>query len=187
LKTTAEDCLKLSVFDLKRFRCLGGTCNTGISWTYPSGGKSSIGIVVDMGDGPCVRFGYTLTRNGQKIPCDYSVDLDRTACHFGGVRYWFVCPGCSRRVGVLYLALGWDEFRCRHCLGLVYESQTYRGWDGGYYPAFERLMKLERTVKRYFWRGRLTRKYRKLLVLDNRVNRLSKTLISFLDRQTKRN
>jgi len=188
LKTTAEDCLKLSVFDLNRLSFLGWTCSAGgITWTHPSGGKSSIGIVVESGDWPCVRLSYTVPRNGQARPCDDSVDLDQTACHFGGVRYWFVCPACSRRVGVLYLAPGHDYFRCRHCLGLAYESQNYRGWDGGYYPALARLEKLERTVKRYFWRGRYTRKYRKMLVLENRVNRLSKTLISFLDRQSKGN
>ena len=127
-----------------------------------------------------VNFGLFGWTDDKEIihPLD-CIELD---CHFGGVRFWFVCPGCSRRVGVLYLAPGHDRFRCRYCLRLAYESQNYRGRDGGYYPALERLIKLERTVKRYFWRGRHTRKYRKMLVLENRVNRLSKSLISFLDR-----
>lgn len=47
------------------------------------------------------------------------VPLTWTPCHYGGERPWFVCPGCERRVAVLY---GGKRFRCRHCRRLVYES-----------------------------------------------------------------
>ena len=50
------------------------------------------------------------------------VDVDRTRCHFGGERAWFVCPQpeCGRRVAILYLN---PEIACRKCLGLTYASQ----------------------------------------------------------------
>ena len=38
----------------------------------------------------------------------------------GGQRRWFGCPGCDRRVRVMY---GGARFRCRACHGAVYESQ----------------------------------------------------------------
>lgn len=41
----------------------------------------------------------------------------------GGRRRWFGCPGCQRRVRVLY---GGAYFRCRTCHGVVYESQYER-------------------------------------------------------------
>jgi hypothetical protein len=43
-----------------------------------------------------------------------------TPCHYGGKRPWFVCPGCERRVAKLCIA---EQFRCRHCLDLAYDSQ----------------------------------------------------------------
>jgi hypothetical protein len=54
---------------------------------------------------------------------DYPVRLETTHCHYGGVRYWFICPadGCGRRVAILYSA---DKyFACRHCYQLAYQSQ----------------------------------------------------------------
>src|SRR5262245_22545083 len=46
-----------------------------------------------------------------------------TQPHFGGVRQWFQCPGCRRRVGRLFSLHPSSEFRCRHCFQLVYRSQ----------------------------------------------------------------
>jgi len=45
-----------------------------------------------------------------------------TRCHFGGVRYWFLCPSCRKRIGKLYTPLSGREFKCRHCYNLTYES-----------------------------------------------------------------
>lgn len=45
-----------------------------------------------------------------------------TRYHFGGFRYWFLCPSCSQRVGKLYAPLSADEFKCRHCHSLTYKS-----------------------------------------------------------------
>lgn len=53
---------------------------------------------------------------------EYPVQLDWTACTFGGRRAWFLCParGCGRRVAILY---GGAIFACRHCYRLAYPSQ----------------------------------------------------------------
>lgn len=40
---------------------------------------------------------------------------------FGGVRKFFICPGCKRRCMVLY---GGAHFRCRKCHDLAYASQN---------------------------------------------------------------
>jgi hypothetical protein len=57
------------------------------------------------------------------------VPLDWTACNFGGERPWFVCPGegCARTVAILYGPGRY--FLCRHCYGLVYESQRENGMN----------------------------------------------------------
>jgi len=31
------------------------------------------------------------------------VPIERTRCHYGGMRPWFHCPRCQRRVAVLFL------------------------------------------------------------------------------------
>jgi hypothetical protein len=50
--------------------------------------------------------------------------LEGTAQHFGGVRWWFLCPlaGCGRRVAKLYLPPGGRYFGCRRCHRLTYTS-----------------------------------------------------------------
>lgn len=43
----------------------------------------------------------------------------------GGERYWFFCPQCNRRIGVLYRSPGSNSFLCRHCLSLQYSTAHY--------------------------------------------------------------
>ena len=56
---------------------------------------------------------------------ELQVPIIWTKCHLGGRRPWFKCMTtingevCGRRVAKLYAPC----FACRHCLGLVYESQ----------------------------------------------------------------
>ena len=49
------------------------------------------------------------------------VYLHSTALHFGGVRWWFRCPGCRRRCAKLYHEPR-SVFLCRICHDLTYES-----------------------------------------------------------------
>lgn len=51
---------------------------------------------------------------GERLP------ITRTGCNFGGARPWFGCPGCGRRVAVVYG--GVTGYRCRYCLRLAYGS-----------------------------------------------------------------
>jgi hypothetical protein len=47
-----------------------------------------------------------------------------TPTQFGGRRRWLSCPRCRRRCRILYRA---QQFRCRKCSGLVYQS-TRETW-----------------------------------------------------------
>jgi len=47
--------------------------------------------------------------------------LHSTVLHFGGVRWWFRCPGCERRCAKLYHDPS-SVFLCRICQDLTYES-----------------------------------------------------------------
>jgi hypothetical protein len=62
------------------------------------------------------------------------IDLTSTPCHLGGVRYWFCCPQCARRVECLYLPHGEPRFLCRKCHDLTYKSaqEAHQGESSGY-------------------------------------------------------
>src|SRR5205823_4765279 len=56
------------------------------------------------------------------LPVSQEVKLDRTKPNYGGVRWWFLCPKCDRRVSRLYRPSYTYCFFCRHCHDLTYES-----------------------------------------------------------------
>lgn len=66
--------------------------------------------------------------------------LATTSCNFGGVRYWFICSDCSRRVAKLYRVGG--RYACRQCHGLAYRSQHENYYDRGLLKAQRIRMKL---------------------------------------------
>lgn len=181
-KTTVEDATQLSIFKLKEFGLLRGYCASTLNWTWRiSGHKSSIGIFVDTED-LYVKVNYTITdRNtGEKTDYDYKISLTTTACHFGGVRYWFICPlsvngvHCGKRVGTLYLASGGHYFGCRHCYNLSYESRNEprlaRPGGIGYPIKADRLYEeLYKRTKRWTYKGKPTKKARKLQILEQRT------------------
>jgi hypothetical protein len=181
-KSTVEDSTQLSIFKLKEFGLLKGWSATTLTWTRRlSGHKNSIGIVVDTED-LYAKVDYTVTdRNtGEKTDYDYKISLATTPCHFGGVRYWFICPltvngiYCGRRVGTLYLSPGAKYFGCRHCHNLSYESRNEprlaRPGGIGYPIKAERLYEeLCEKTKRWTYKGKPTKKARKLKRLEQRT------------------
>jgi hypothetical protein len=55
---------------------------------------------------------------GEQVAQEISFDF--TSCNYGGLRPWFICMTCGRRVAKIYL--GGKYFACRHCLDLTYRS-----------------------------------------------------------------
>jgi hypothetical protein len=99
------------VRSLARDGLLNGTGT--ITWTR---GDRVTGRITIRGDGHSVTLSYVV--NGQEI--EEKVTLSKSPVHLGGERSWFLCPGCNRRVGILY---GARLFRCRYCHDLRYASQ----------------------------------------------------------------
>ena len=50
------------------------------------------------------------------------VSLVTSKQHFGGVRYWLICPICEDKAHKLYLTTENTFFRCRRCSELTYKS-----------------------------------------------------------------
>ncbi len=55
----------------------------------------------------------------------YRLLLNRSKTGFGGLRYWFDCPLCHRRSGVLYKHPSSHALGCRRCLRLDYRKHRY--------------------------------------------------------------
>lgn len=106
------------------------------------------------------QHALTLDYKAGDTPYHYHIVLDRTPCHYGGTRTWFICPavGCGKRVAKLYLSGG--IFACRDCQQLNYASQQASkadlplmrmhkvrdqlGWPYAYVTPLQRVMKPKR-------------------------------------------
>jgi hypothetical protein len=55
----------------------------------------------------------------------YPLRVLRDATPTGGSRWWWACPGCGRRCGLLYLLPGLPRLACRVCHRLTYRSQRH--------------------------------------------------------------
>ena len=196
-KNTVEDCRSVSISFLRKHGylsepcCMPGT----ISWkNYYGEQTSSIGIVVStLDDENNIRFHYTSTKRdtGEETKYDYKVQLTTTPCNFGGVRYWFICPlskngvYCGRRVAKLYCVPGANHYGCRHCHNLSYESRNET--RSGMFGAFGGVLRVERQmeelrsqINRWTYRGRPTRKVRKLHALGHRMESYSRASQKYL-------
>jgi len=183
-KATVEESCDLTVFQLKERGMLNaGHTATVITWVMKNTGKESrITLEVNMTSEPCARFMYSISDgNGNSTPYDYEVSLVTTPCNFGGVRYWFACPVCSRRVGGLYLVLGDAHFVCRGCNNLTYHSRN-RCVMGALGHTSRQIKKLRSEIKRWTWRGRPTRKVRKLNRLEQKEGMLASQALKVLER-----
>ncbi|MSU54532.1 MAG: hypothetical protein EXS48_01670 [Candidatus Staskawiczbacteria bacterium] len=56
-----------------------------------------------------------------------ALELMTSGMHFGGVRYWFKCPLCSKKMGTLFIHPLNQQVACRGCLGLEYRKIRYKG------------------------------------------------------------
>ena len=73
---------------------------------------------------PNTTIHFKYKHNGKDY--NYHVKLDRTPCHYGGYRYWYLCPHCGKRTSVLYRA---GLYVCSHCIGANYQTQLNQPLD----------------------------------------------------------
>jgi len=93
-----------------------------MTWKWRRG-QASVTYVLRLKDGSgSLRLDYTVTRGGEKLPVDESFTIVSRRPHFGGFRYYLLCPRCGYRVVKVYLPPGATHFRCRSCHNLTYQS-----------------------------------------------------------------
>lgn len=113
----AEHCRRLDVRRWHRDDLLRPGISTSWIWTDSETGErlASIGFSV-------AEHHLTLDYRINDVPVRQEVRLERTACHYGGLRPWFRCPKCARKVALLYLRS--NGAFCRHCQRVAYASQS---------------------------------------------------------------
>jgi hypothetical protein len=114
-KDTVEDHLRIDIRKLDREGLLAEGRRISYSWVN---GDS---INVEAQQRRIVLRYQLLEPGGKKVQIKDPISLALTPCNYGRERPWFLCPGCGRRVAILYL--GGKYFRCRRCHGLVYQTQ----------------------------------------------------------------
>ena len=124
-RPTCESCKSINVRRWHREDRLRAGQSFICSWTRH--GEPSGSISVRTESDAVVLYRLRSPGAAEWKSTEQRVAITWTACHFGGRRPWFICPGrsggryCGRRVAVLYD--GGESFACRRCYGLAYTSQ----------------------------------------------------------------
>ena len=156
-KTRVDETRTIDIIDLQR----KGVFSKKMGWDWTSSwlrnGKvvASISYQVEFDDNnpTGLRFTYTITdkQNGNIKNYSYIIPVVSTPCHYGGKRWWFICPRivngktCQRRCRIIYLPQRAEYFGCRECYLLTYESrQKHRE---KFYEGFEKPFKEIETLK----------------------------------------
>ena len=119
-RNTTDDYRVLDVRWLKREGSLEPGAVKIVHWFVKN---RKLGEIIVSAIPNAVVLTYRVRQQGEDWKdVSYTVRLTTTPGTKGGQRIWFLCPtdDCNRRVAALY---GGVIFACRHCHGLVYESQ----------------------------------------------------------------
>jgi hypothetical protein len=97
---------------------------------------ATIGYQADLTDQDDAWLRLHYRANGE--PVDYKVQLEASTPHYGGLRWWFICPlghhdEPPRRVAKLYLPPGGKYFGSRGGYGLTHTSCQESGKGRGLY------------------------------------------------------
>jgi hypothetical protein len=134
-KTTTESQHRIDIRWLKMKGFLRPGNMGSLSWSWLDRQTGSINF--KMEEGYMILNYRHRPHGGEWESVEQEVSFDRTPCNYGGLRKWFLCPRCWRRVALLYGA--GKYFFCRHCHHLTYSSQQENKPD--------RLMRKARKIR----------------------------------------
>jgi hypothetical protein len=118
-KTTTEQAKRIDIRYMRKQGLLAPNRAGTLSWKVGGepNGDINYSCLYDH-----LRLSYRYREHGGEWqPIKQHIPFDRTPCHYGGERLWFLCPRCNTRIGILYCAA--TLFLCRHCCQLPYASQ----------------------------------------------------------------
>ncbi len=136
---TTDDYLRIDISCMGREGLLKTGVTRSLSWKRNGQQIASIGFRTE--DTRIMLMYRSRERGKDWESLEYPVYLERTPCHYGGSRSWFICPakGCGRRTAYLY---GGRIYACRQCYRLVYRSQRQTCCDRATDRAWNLLKKL---------------------------------------------
>jgi len=128
------------------------------------GKELKLNFNIDLGEPPIVNLSF-LFRNSWHTQ---TIHLDELPLGYG-IRPFFLCS-CGYRAGKLYLGPNEYSFKCRTCARLYYESTSINPSSlvGAMGYRLHRIFKadiLKTKVKRITYRGRYTRRARRVMAL----------------------
>ena len=117
-KQTVESMYDIDIRWMKKRGLLEPGTISKISWSINGEETGSVGFQVTKSR---MILNYRNQHNGGEWEdIEDEIFFTWTGCNYGGKRQWFLCPGCHRRVAIIY---GGKYFRCRHCHDLTYACQ----------------------------------------------------------------
>jgi hypothetical protein len=142
-----ESALTLNSDQLVKAARLGAGSQTSgrLSWNLRAGRVASVNFEAQLGteDGWMQLDFFVLERStGARRAVTQTISLAATRPHFGGTRWWFVCPVTGERVGRLHLPPGADHFASRQAHRLIYACQTENVYDRAARRARKLMMRL---------------------------------------------
>lgn len=117
---TIEQSRKIDIRYMKKRGFLQPNITGSLSWKRAGEPNGSINYTT-YNDRLILSFRYK-AQGDEWQPVTQTIMFDRTPCHYGKARKWFLCPKCNRRVAVLCGEA--RLFLCRHCSQLSYRSQN---------------------------------------------------------------
>lgn len=140
-----ENCCKLDLAWLMRL----GPIRTGrsgrgtIAWTINGCPAGSARFRLDLRDAARARLVIRFRADGSRDATTQFIALTALPQHFGGVRWWMLCPATGRRARTLLLPPGGERFASREALGLCYHAERLTRFD----RPFEKLRRAQRRAR----------------------------------------
>lgn len=146
-RPTAEASCRIDITWMLRqgLACVGERRTGTLCWTSRGQPSGSIGYQawMDVAGYERLELDYTRSSWGEESEkVRQVIHLCHTQPHFGGKRWWMICPYRGIRVGKLYLPPGGDRFASRQAWRLGYYSQRITARD----KPFEALFRLQKKL-----------------------------------------
>ena len=126
-RPTADVSIRIDLAWLMRTRRVvpGALVSGALQWTWNGEPHASISYEADMRDAAAgvLRLSYKRGGAHDSETVRQTVRMSYTLPHYGGRRWWMICPYSGKRAAKLYLPPGGDRFAGRAAWRLPYASQ----------------------------------------------------------------